>query len=109
MGCIGLKSIEIIQVKQLPNVISELVVESISEGFRHIKRLKDEFHEGLRDAKSMVQLGKEILEDAGISSIDYLEICDPETLVSKEVADSGDLVAVAVRLDGARLIDNIRL
>jgi pantoate--beta-alanine ligase len=71
--------------------------------------IKNGFHKGLRDTKSMVQLGKEILEDAGVSSIDYLEICDPETLRGKEVADSGDLVAVAVRLNGTRLIDNTRL
>lgn len=89
--------------------LSEEEKESAYAISKALREIKDEFHEGLRDAKSMVQLGKEILEDAGISSIDYLEICDPETLVSKEVADSGDLVAVAVRLDGARLIDNIRL
>ncbi len=71
--------------------------------------IKSRFHEGLRDTESMVQLGKGILEDVGISSIDYLEICDPETLRGKEVADSGDLVAVAVRLNGTRLIDNTRL
>ncbi|HSE83466.1 MAG TPA: pantoate--beta-alanine ligase [Thermodesulfobacteriota bacterium] len=74
-----------------------------------IKGIKGQFHGGMRDPKSMIQSGKEILEDAGISYIDYLEICDPETLRRKEVADSGDLVAVAVRLDGTRLIDNIRL
>lgn len=71
--------------------------------------IKSEFHEGLRDTKRMIQLGKEILEVSGINSIDYLEICDPETLRSKEVADAGDMVAVAVRLDGTRLIDNTRL
>ncbi len=78
----------------------------ISRVLRNIKR---DFESGCRDAKAMTQRGKKTLMEVGIREIDYLEICDPQTLVSKEVVESGDLVAVAVRLNGTRLIDNIRL
>ncbi len=74
-----------------------------------LREIKKEFDLGCRDAKSMLELGKRVLDEAGIKEIDYLEICDSETLESKELAEWGDLVAVVVRLGGARLIDNMRL
>ncbi|MER3446272.1 MAG: pantoate--beta-alanine ligase [Candidatus Dadabacteria bacterium] len=76
---------------------------------RVLHNIKRDFDSGCRDAKAMADRGKKTLRDAGIKEIDYLEICDPQTLISKEVVESGDLVAIAVRLDGTRLIDNIRL
>ena len=42
-----------------------------------------------------------------IDDIDYFEIRDPETLEIREEARKGDLVAIAVNIGGARLIDNI--
>lgn len=71
--------------------------------------IKRDFDSGCNDTKIMVERGKKTLEEVGIIDIDYLEICDFQTLRSKEMAERGDLVAVAVRLDGTRLIDNIRL
>ncbi len=76
---------------------------------RALREIKKEFDMGCRNTKIMVELGKKTLKEAGINQIDYLEICDSKTLQSKEVAECGDLVAVAVRLSEARLIDNIRL
>jgi pantoate--beta-alanine ligase len=76
---------------------------------RVLRDIKRDFDSGCSDTKIMVEIGKKFLSEAGIGEIDYLEICDSQTLMSKEIAESGDLVAVAVRLDGTRLIDNIRL
>ena len=76
---------------------------------RVLRDIKRDFDSGCRDSKIMVEMGKKVLSELGIREIDYLEICDPQTLGSKEVVESDDLVAVAVRLDGTRLIDNIRL
>ncbi|KRT66950.1 MAG: pantoate--beta-alanine ligase, pantoate--beta-alanine ligase [Candidatus Dadabacteria bacterium CSP1-2] len=78
----------------------------VSKALREIKR---KFDMGCRNTNLMVEFGKKILEETGINDIDYLEICDPETLESKELAGRGDLLAVAVRIKGTRLIDNIRL
>lgn len=41
--------------------------------------------------------------------IDYLEICDPHTLVSLEEVQEGALLALAARLGQTRLIDNLLL
>ena len=79
---------------------------NVSKALREIKR---KFDMGCRNTKLMVDYGKTILEEAGINNIDYLEICDSETLENKELASRGDLLAVAVRIKGTRLIDNIRL
>jgi pantoate--beta-alanine ligase len=83
--------------------------ERASRVSRALREIKKEFDMGCRNTKIMIELGKKTLKEAGINQIDYLEICDSETLQSKEVAEVGDLVAVAVRLSEARLIDNIRL
>ncbi len=86
--------------------IERKIAPSIPEALTEIKR---KFERGYRDAKGLTELGKRILLKVGITSIDYVEICDPETLEGKETAESGDLVAVAVRVGNTRLIDNIRL
>ena len=78
----------------------------VSKALREIKR---KFDMGCRNTKLMVEFGRKILEGEGINNIDYLEICDSETLENKELASRGDLLAVAVRIKGTRLIDNIRL
>ncbi|HEY7535353.1 MAG TPA: pantoate--beta-alanine ligase [Thermodesulfobacteriota bacterium] len=74
-----------------------------------LREIKKKFDMGCKNSKLMVEFGKKILEETGIENIDYLEICDSETLKSKELAESGNLVALAVRVGGTRLIDNIRL
>jgi pantothenate synthetase len=38
--------------------------------------------------------------------VDYLEIRDGQTLGEKRLASQGDVAALAVRIGGARLIDN---
>jgi len=77
--------------------------------FRALSEIQRRFEEGSRDCKYMTELGREILREEKILDIDYLEICDPETLHRKEFAESGDLLAIAVRLGQTRLIDNMRL
>jgi len=77
--------------------------------FRALTEIKRRFEEGSRDCKYMTDLGREILREEKILDIDYFEICDPETLESRELAESGDLLAIAVRIGETRLIDNMRL
>jgi pantoate--beta-alanine ligase len=89
--------------------LSPVEKKSTSQVSRALREIKKKFDMGCRNTKLMVEFGKKILEEAGIKDIDYLEICDPETLENKELAENGDLVAIAVRIGEARLIDNIRL
>lgn len=79
---------------------------SVSKALREIQK---EFDSGITDINRIIETGEKTLREVGINDIDYVEICDPETLRRKEFAEGGDLVAVAVRLCGTRLIDNRRL
>jgi pantoate--beta-alanine ligase len=77
--------------------------------FKTLHKMKEEFDMGLNLSKMIKETGGKILKQANIFDIDYLEICDPETLESKDLAERGDLLAIAVRIGSTRLIDNARL
>ena len=42
-------------------------------------------------------------------AVEYISIADPETLAPVETADQRTVVALAARVGGTRLIDNIKL
>jgi pantoate--beta-alanine ligase len=83
--------------------------ESARSIFKTLHKMKEVFDMGSNLSETIKDTGGKILKEANILDIDYLEICDPETLESKDLAERGDLLAIAVRLGGTRLIDNIRL
>ena len=76
---------------------------------KSLSEIKRNFENGNNNTAELVQLGITILSDSQIGEIDYLEIRDGSTLEAKEFATSGDVVAVAARLENARLIDNTKL
>ena len=65
------------------------------------------FGDGERDAGRLLAIGRDLIGQSGLFRLDYLEVCDPETLASRtgEVR-RGDLVALAAYLGNTRLIDN---
>ncbi|MEW6144859.1 MAG: pantoate--beta-alanine ligase [Thermodesulfobacteriota bacterium] len=69
-------------------------------------RIKKSFDEGERDAARLAGEGYCVLAGASIGEVDYLEIRDGQTLGEKLLASPGDVAALAVRIGGARLIDN---
>ncbi len=76
---------------------------------RALFAIKDRFEAGITKVEQLVSVGRAILHEAKIDEIDYLEICDPETLGSRTEAREGDYVGIAVHVGKARLIDNIIL
>lgn len=83
--------------------------ESARSIFKTLHKMKEQFDMGSNLSEAIKETGGKILKQANIFDVDYLEICDPETLESKDLAERGDLLAIAVRLGGTRLIDNVRL
>lgn len=79
---------------------------SISQALFNIKQ---QFDTGITDRNNLLDSAYSILNKANIDEIEYLEIVDGKNLIEKKLADPGDLVAIAARLEGTRLIDNIRL
>ena len=76
---------------------------------RALLEIKSEFARGTSETEKLVESGKKVLEQASVKEVDYLEIRDGETLENKHEAARGDVAAVAARVGGARLIDNIVL
>ena len=87
------------------------------------RRAAPVLHESLRMAKSAIESGKyafpgpviEMMKDRIIGSgpfeIDYIEIVNPDDLSTVEKFESGGevLIALAVKIGGTRLIDNIEI
>lgn len=64
---------------------------------------------GERDATALLQPIEAIFEGLEGTRVDYIEAVDPDTLHPKARFDDGAVVALAVWVGQARLIDNIRL
>jgi pantothenate synthetase len=67
------------------------------------------FERGERDARELERHARESL-DAEHLDVDYVEVRDPESLAAIP-SRTGEraLLAIAARVDGTRLIDNLRL
>lgn len=74
-----------------------------------LRAAKDAYSRGERNPSAIVRDMKKIIENEGPAVIEYITVCDPFTLKDVSIIGRGALVAVAVRLGAARLIDNILL
>ena len=71
--------------------------------------IRRSFRQGCKNVSELINVGKKILTDNNIEAIDFLEIRDSKNLKLIKRAESGNLVALAVRVGESRLIDNIML
>jgi pantoate--beta-alanine ligase len=67
----------------------------------------DRIEAGQRDIAVLIKEMRDGIESAGPCSIDYVEIVDPDTMRPKTAAEGRCLVALAVHIGNARLIDNM--
>jgi len=77
---------------------------------RSLLLAKDMILSGEEDVEKIKNTAKGFLKSQGITNIDYFEIADPDTLHPIKKIDRNRkncLIAVAVRIGKARLIDNI--
>ncbi len=68
---------------------------------------KGRIEAGQRDVSKLTAAMREQIEAAGPCEIDYIEVVDAETLEPKASVQGQCLVALAVRIGPARLIDNV--
>jgi pantoate--beta-alanine ligase len=61
---------------------------------------------GERDVETIVGKLRSHIEGSGPCKVDYVAVADPETMALKDTVDGPVLVALAVRVGRARLIDN---
>jgi pantoate--beta-alanine ligase len=80
-----------------------------------LARAWQRWNEGERDADALVDAAREgVLKGADPEAIDYIEAVEPDTLRRLDgrddsTVDDGVVVAMAVHIGDARLIDNLRL
>ncbi len=67
------------------------------------------FERGCKKSAEIIEEVKKNIEKEPQAVIDYVMVCDPETLEKIEEMEDGALLAVAVRIGKARLIDNALL
>ena len=76
--------------------------------YRELRGIADEIRGGERDYPGAASRGRESLSAAGFR-LEYLDICDAQTLRPASNADSELVILAAAFLGGTRLIDNLRI
>jgi len=76
---------------------------SLSRGLKIAKKLYDD---GERGASVIIRAVREYIESHEGTDIDYVKICDAETLEDVETLERESVIALAVRVGLPRLIDN---
>jgi pantoate--beta-alanine ligase len=73
------------------------------------KALQAMANAGKKSASEIVELAREVINEAPLARIDYVELVDAETLQPVQSAGPNTVLLVAVFFGKTRLIDNIRL
>jgi pantoate--beta-alanine ligase len=73
---------------------------------RALTRIEHSIANGERRSSTLLQIGKNTLDDAEGVRLDYLAIVDAKSLLPVALAEKGTLVAVAAYVGRTRLIDN---
>jgi pantoate--beta-alanine ligase len=74
--------------------------------YRSLMQARKRVETGERDAARILKEVRDLITAQPETDIDYLSICDPETLIDVERIDRPALMALAVKVGKTRLIDN---
>ena len=77
--------------------------------YQSLKKSQELLENGERDASRIIDMASEMIQSYPETAIDYISICDPETLMDVQTIDRPALMALAVKVGKARLIDNVIL
>jgi pantoate--beta-alanine ligase len=91
------------------NYLSEDERRSALALFESLGQAQKRVTEGIKDASELIQGASNSIESHPHVEIDYVAICDPETLEKVERVDKPSLMALAVKVGKTRLIDNLIL
>lgn len=64
---------------------------------------------GIKNSSRIIESASKLINSHKETDIDYISICDPETLVEMEIIDRPAIMALAVKVGKTRLIDNMLL
>ncbi len=77
--------------------------------YKSLKKSQALVESGIQDAAGIINAATELIQSNPETEIDYINICDPETLDDIETIDRPALMALAVKVGKSRLIDNMIL
>jgi pantoate--beta-alanine ligase len=77
--------------------------------YRALSEAHGEIDRGVRDARELRGTMMRVMRDQPAMQTEYVEVVDPDTLLPVEDVSKGALLAVAARVGGTRLIDNVLL
>ncbi len=77
--------------------------------YESLNMAKDALSKGKNEAKYIIDKAVSYIESKQGTEIDYISICDPDTLVDVEKITKPTLMALAVKVGKTRLIDNMTL
>lgn len=75
--------------------------------YRSLLALRDAIRAGETDRSKILSRARDVITSAGPCEIEYLELVDPQTMQPSESAEGPLMAAVAVRIGGCRLMDNL--
>ncbi|MDH3882374.1 MAG: pantoate--beta-alanine ligase, partial [Desulfobacteraceae bacterium] len=76
---------------------------------KSLKKAQALVEDGLQDAAKIIDTAAKLILSHPETEIDYITICNPETLDDMKTIDRPALMALAVKVGKARLIDNMIL
>jgi len=77
--------------------------------YQALCQTRDHLENGLTDAKALIQSAVSLILSFPETVIDYITICDPDTLEDIQTIDRPAVMALAVKVGKTRLIDNMML
>ncbi len=77
--------------------------------YKSLQKAQELLENGIQDATIIIDAATELIQSLPETKIDYIAICDTETLVDIKTIDKPVLMALAVKVGKARLIDNMIL
>ncbi len=77
--------------------------------YQALCQTRNHLENGLTDAKTLIQSAASLILSFPETTIDYIAICDPDTLEEIQTIDRPAVMALAVKVGKTRLIDNMML
>jgi pantoate--beta-alanine ligase len=74
--------------------------------YKSLNQAQELLESGGKDAEKIIHFLSDLITSYPDTEIDYISICDPETLVDMKTIDRPALLALAVKVGKTRLIDN---
>ena len=77
--------------------------------YKSLKKAGEILKNGVRDSSKIIEEATALIKACPDTLIDYIKICDPETLEDIKMIEKPALMALAVKVGATRLIDNMIL